>query len=679
MKRLVLILTFILLAALLFGCGEEGAETTSSESTTAAPETERVLGTEPKAIAVVPNPDWGFTAHSVRALDETVITAELDSVTGNVILTSYNPGETEVHVLDCFEHKAIIKVSVADDSECSITYEAKPCEEEFINAADHGILPGGSPKNLTDQSTKLQSIIDKVSAQGGGEIFIYPGFYNISIISMREGVTLRMYSGFTDAREGYTAELAEKVKRGEVTVLIKTRILNTNWNDFGRNGASNFTLSGGVIDNDCSGTSSILLGLSRGVTIENMVFKDIKNSHIMQITGCEDITVRNCIFAGFEWGGTFTRETIQIEQSHPGAHNSDSTKAAVRFEAGEVFGCKNITIDSCYFGPSDELPGHHIPIGHHGTSHEAVAEGLVITNNVFDRPTYAAIRFANIVDVEITGNTFISSADSQKLCRERDPAFIILYPNTNNLTYDNVVDGRKTTLALSHELSGTHNVNISDNNFYVGTGSDKRILIVTGTGLTPGGSFEKSVLRQEAYDSTPYSVTGYVKSTNYISNIDFCNNKVTYEGQPTFSDSIFKLYRVFEYSFEDNEISLSGCSFKKSDDGIAGMYANNCFTREDERTYIFKTDVTSCYISLSMPGGGEAKLISTKQNTHKIIVTEGGRIEISDDRKGNVTVRVIPDEGYTFTEWQTTDGVFDKIGRTKVSDQLELKAIFTKN
>lgn len=664
---------------LLPACGKDGDETTapSAEVITTVPETERELNTSPKQTLTVTSPGWGFPAHSVITLDKTVVTAELDGE--NVILTSYNPGETEVHVLDCFGHKAIIKVWVADDAECSITYEAKPCEEEFVNAADFGVLPGSSVNGLPDLSVKLQMAIDKVWKQGGGTVFLYPGFYNIKVITMRDGVTLKMYSGFADAREGYTAELAEKVERGEVTVLTVSRILNTKLKDFGRNGSSNFTISGGVLDNNHANQTKIYLGLCKGVTIENMVFKDINNGHFIQITGCEDVTVRNCIFAGYKWNGNFNAETIQIEQSHPGAHLSDYENAPVRFEQGEIFGCKNITVDSCYFGPSDELPGHHIAIGHHGTCHEPVVDGLKITNNVFDRPTYAAIRFANIVDVEITGNTFISSADSQKNCKEPDPAFIILYENTSTLSYNNIVDGRKITYGLSYELSGTHNVNISDNEFSVEKGSDKKIFIITGTSNAPGASYEKGILRQETYNSKPYYVTGYFKSTNYFSNINFCNNKVAYEGQPTFSNYIFRLYRVFGYKFENNDITLNGCSFIKSADGIAGLFMSGCYLGEKAETYIIKSAVSSSYISIKQPNGDETRLVFTAQNAHKIIAAEGGRIELSKDNKGNIFVEVIPNAGYRFIGWQTAEGDFEKTGNVKITAPLELKAIFTEN
>ena len=659
--------------------GEETTPETEPEIEITEPETEREVNTTPMSKADVANPGWGFPVHTVKSLDETIVKASYVKGKGDVMLTSFNPGETEVHVLDCFEHKAVIKVTVADDEARTITFEAKPCEEEFVNAASFGVTPAAYPNNLPDQATKLQAAIDKVWKDGGGTVFLYPGFYNISVITMRDGVTLKMYSGFTDAREGFTTSLSRKVANGEVTVLILARILNTKMKEFGRNGSSNFTISGGVIDNQHSQQSILLFGLSKGITVENMIFKDMKNNHVIQITGCEDVTVRNCIFAGFEWGDTFTRETIQVEQSHPGAHSGDHANAPVRFEQGEIFGCKNITIDSCYFGPSDELPGPHIAIGHHGTAHEAVVDGFKITNNVFDRPTYSAIRFANIVDVEITGNTFIATDDSKKFCTETDPAFIILYPNTSTLTYNNIVDGRKITYAQSGEQSGTHNVNISDNEFLVEKDSDKRILLVTGTSLNPGGTFASAVLRQDTYNSKPYYLTGYFKSTNYFGNITFCNNKITYEGQPTVSDYIFKLYRVFGYKFENNDIKLNDCTFKRSAEGVAGLWMQGCYLGEKAETYTFKSAVSSSYISIKQPDGKETRLVFTAQNSHKIIAAEGGRIELSKDNKGDIFVEVIANEGYTFSGWQTAEGVFDQTGNVKISAPLELKAIFTKN
>ena len=677
MKRLSFVLILLAAALLAVSC-QEGLE---SVDTTAA-ETELITEAETALIPVesttvtVQNPNWGFPAHSIEVENPDIISAELVKGSWNLKVTSHHVGETQIAVYDCFGHKASVDVQVTEDG--NITYEAKPCEEEFISAVQYGIVGSKTSSGLPDQTSKLQSLIDSTAKKGGGTIYIYPGFYNISLISMRENITLKMYSGFTDAREGFTDELAEMVKKGEVTVLMVTRILSTDFKDYGRNSACNFTLSGGVIDNNHSTQSTLLFGLSENIVIENMIFKDIKNNHVIQITGSDNVTIKNCIFAGFEWGDTFTRETIQIEQSHPGSHSGDHANAPQRFDYGEMYGCDNITIDSCYFGPSDELPGAHIAIGHHGTAHEPVADNFKITNNVFDRPTYSAIRFASITNVEITGNTFIATKDSNKFCNESDPAFIILYSNTSDVTYTNIVDGQKVTKAFAYEQSGTHHVDISNNTFSVEKGSDKRIIIVTGTSVTPGAMYKNVVLRQETYDSKPYKLTGYLRATNYMGDISFTDNTVTYSGQPSAKDYIFRFQSVYGLKFENNAISLESCSFAKKDDGIMGLSKTGVKNGVDAETYVIQSGVTSKSVILPHANGTAAKLVFTLGASHNVIASEGGRLEISDDGNGNVTFTPIANEGYVFDGWTTASGALTADGTVKINEKTTFTANFKK-
>ena len=667
----------MLLAALLAVSCQEGLE---SVDTTAA-ETELITEAETALIPVesttvtVQNPNWGFPAHSIEVEDPDIVSAELVKSSWNLTVTSQHVGETQIAVYDCFGHKASVDVKVTEDG--NITYEAHPCEEEFISAVQYGIVGSKTSTNLTDQTSKLQSLIDSTAKKGGGTIYLYPGFYKISLISMRENITLKMYSGFTDAREGFTDELAQKVANGEVTVLMVTRILSTDFKDYGRNSACNFTISGGVIDNNHSTQSTLLFGLSENITIENMIFKDIKNNHVIQITGSDNVTIKNCIFAGFEWGDTFTRETIQIEQTSPGAHSGDHANAPQRFDYGEIYGCDNIVIDSCYFGPSDELPGAHIAIGHHGTADEPVCDGFKITNNVFDRPTYAAIRFASISNVEITGNTFIATKDANKFCSESDPAFIILYSSTSDITYNNIVDGQKVTKAFAYEQSGMHHVNISNNSFSIEKGSDKRVIIVTGTGVNPGATFKDVVLRQETYDSKPYKLTGYLRSTNYIGDINFTDNTVTVEGQPGAKDYLFFFKSVYGLKFENNSISLNSCSFAKSDDGIMGLYKASVKNGTAAETYVIQSSATSKAIILPNADGSTTKLIFTLTASHNVIANEGGRIEITADGNGNVTFTPIANEGYVFDGWTTESGALAS-GTVKITAKTTFTANFKK-
>ena len=174
-------------------------------------------------------------------------------------------------------------------------------------------------------------------------------------------------------------------------------------------------------------------------------------------------------------------------------------------------------------------------------------------------------------------------------------------------------------------------------------------------------------------------MVGYFKSTNYIGNLSFCSNKITYEGQPDVNDFIFRFYRVFGYKFADNDIKLNGCSFSRNEEGVSGMFMQGCYTGERAETYTFVSAASPRYIMIKQPDGTETKLVFIKQGSHKIIAGEGGRIELSKDNGGNILVEVIPLEGYTFSGWQTAEGAFTKTGSTKISEALELRAIFTKN
>ena len=87
------------------------------------------------------------------------------------------------------------------------------------------------------------------------------------------------------------------------------------------NGVSDVEVSGGVFD--CQGIyMPAAFTCGRNIRFENVVVKDLSNTHALQIGGCENVVVTNCLFAGYVFGGTetcLTRETIQVEPTSPWA------------------------------------------------------------------------------------------------------------------------------------------------------------------------------------------------------------------------------------------------------------------------------------------------------------------------------------------------------------------------
>lgn len=624
----------------------------------------------------VKNPDWGYEAFRVESKDANIVSATLLDG-GDVELYSSSTGTTEVYVYDCFGHKAIIDVEVTGTTLHTITYKANKCTQKFINAFDFNVKDAS--QTSADQSRNLQSAIDYAYSQGGGTVYLYPGIYNVKILSIREGVTLEMYSGFEKATDGFTPQLAQMIADGKVTVLKKTRLLNNDQYGWGRDASTDFTIRGGVFDREHQGSGTLLLSMANGAVIENVIFKDIVNNHVIQLCGGENMLVKNCIFAGFGYGTSFTREVIQIEPTQPPAFGGTTGTAIQNFEAGEYIPTKNITIEDCYFGASDELPAPHIAIGHHGYMDKANCTGLTIRNNVFDGCTYSAIRLPSVVDVYVYGNKFTADNTTNKLCSEEDPAFIIIYSYDYTVSYNNIVDGSKVTKCFNTEQSGSHNLNFYDNEFTVKEGSDKRIIHVISTGHAPGATYKELIKRQDTYNSTPYLLSGYSKITNFISDVAFYDNNITYFGQPTFDDAFMIFDKVYGVELSDNQIRLHNANFSSFDQNVYGLKFINVISGENANTC--RIEVRGTALSAIFLTALDGKVVKVTTSTLTLLTTiaeDGGRVMMEGDSEGNLHVTFIAKEGYKFAGFTDENGTPISSGSIVLSSPSTIRATFTK-
>ncbi len=616
----------------------------------------------------------GFPAFRVVCDNERVVSAKAGA-SGVITLTSHNPGKAKLDVEDCFGHKASVNVTVADDENRTVSFECVKCTEDFINAYDFGVT-SGSGKDCT---AALQKAIDK-AAETKSTVYLYPGIYTVSFLHIRDGVTLEMYSGFEDATLGFTSELSKMINTGRVTVLKETRIMNNDMTAYGHDGDSNFTIRGGVIDNGGSSQSILLFGLADNVRLENVVFKDIKGNHVIQFTGCSNVVVDNCIFAGFIDGGTFTREVIQLEQTSPGAHSS-SDNPPQKFVVGEQIGNSNVEITNCYFGPSATAGPPLIAIGHHGYTRDPNCENLLIKGCVFDGCMYAGIRISNIVNGEITGCTFTTNSKypNPYASSQTTPAEILIFSFDSSVTYTTTVDNKtKITLALKPELSGTHNLKITDNKFTLTEGTDKRVFEFLGTSYQPGLLCRTSALnRQDTYNGKIYQISGYLRSSNQIEGVTIKNNEINVDGVCAYKDYIMHFKNVTGLDYADNKISYAKGSLCSSKDfGVVGLYAQGTVQASDNesRTRYVSIEKTSKSLFLDTPNG-KITVVGTASATLTLRTSGNGRIECGYDDKGVGTITAIPAEGYKFDGW--SDGSND----LKTGNKVEIgtnRTIFAK-
>ncbi|MBQ9081001.1 MAG: hypothetical protein IJY27_08030 [Clostridia bacterium] len=686
MKPSFLLLSILLISALLFvGCGNTGdvpvdevstVDTTSTfdsmstpdvtstpDTTTSASETTASAFRRPVAQKLIKHTELGIAPYIIVNGDRNIAEAETGN-TGSKIY-AYSDGTTTITFEDCFGHKASADVTVKGDQ---LEVTLHPTTDEFIEVT---LDYGANGRDSASDQDAIQRAIDE--AKPGDTVYIYPGIYNVELLVMREGITLEMFTTMTDAHEGFTSKLASDTRQGKITVLSGVRIMNNGNKQPGREGSSNFTIRGGVLDMKETTRGAIIFGKADNVLLENVILKDMKNNHSIQLTGCTNTTVRNCMFAGYTWGDTFTREVLQVEVSTPGATGA-VPNSPLQFSEGEYYYCENIEISHCYFGKSDECGAPLMAIGHHSQAGDATVTGFRIIDNVFDEVLYAGIRYCNLVDTEISGNTFISTSKYKNVehADATNPAFIVIYSSTATTTYTSVVNGQKITQATSSEQAGTHNMRIENNTFSLGEGSDKKIIYVTGNGSVPGVVFQSGLIRQQFYNTQAYNYAGYSYRSNCIEGLVFANNTITVEGKLTYSNYLMYFQQVLGLTYENNTVNLpAGVSFTGNSENVLGLNTRGCVMGKHTDKYTIATGTQGTV----MLGG--TVMSATGKYTVTIKLDGDGYLAISDDGRGNATMTPTPAEGYSF------DGFYDASGAKtgtslSVTGNMTLTARFVK-
>ena len=293
---------------------------------------------------------------------------------------------------------------------------------------------GADPTGGGDSTAAIQKCIDSVAAAGGGTVVVPPGEYRINFLSLRPHVRLELAGGAARATDGWTPAARARAMDPKRSAIVRSVRERRNGKGFRqcsiflfnlvppsdvRKGFGDITVSGGVFD--CEGRCKLAaFGCGKNIRFENVVVKDLPNDHALQLNGCETVLVSNCLFAGYTFGGgrtALTRETIQLEQTSPYAiTGNDAPGSPITCPKKVAIPNRNVTVKGCWFGPSERLGPHLVPVGHHGTPRSC--NGLVFSGNVVVDPLYCALRLANVSDVTVEDNTFISTNASERLAKD---------------------------------------------------------------------------------------------------------------------------------------------------------------------------------------------------------------------------------------------------------------------
>jgi hypothetical protein len=204
------------------------------------------------------------------------------------------------------------------------------------------------------------------------------------------------------------------IKMARNTKLLRCHsagfFINGNSKDvfYGYKGNGNITIEGGVLDGNITKYKSPFnaVGLAHGasIKIKNVVFKDVIKYHAIDMNGCKNVLIENCRFEGFKDtvsdDSNYFREAIQIA--------NHTSFGFANFGAFDGTPCENVTIKSCYFGPSGtpKTKSWNVAIGNHYAVNDSYTSNIKIINNKFKAINYTAVRLFKFNNCKVYGNVF---------------------------------------------------------------------------------------------------------------------------------------------------------------------------------------------------------------------------------------------------------------------------------
>ena len=114
------------------------------------------------------------------------------------------------------------------------------------------------------------------------------------------------------------------------------------------------------------------LGHAEEIEFSNLTLQNCRGGHLIELSGCKDVTIVNCIFDGHQ-GSKTEGEAVQLDISYNGANSSWN---GVYTSDGTV--CQNVTVTDCIFKDYPSGVGNH-----HTIAGEHHSQSIMIKNNLF--------------------------------------------------------------------------------------------------------------------------------------------------------------------------------------------------------------------------------------------------------------------------------------------------------
>ena len=284
----------------------------------------------------------------------------------------------------------------------------------------------------------------------------------------------------------------------------------------------------------------------RNLTIKDITLKNCVDFHFIELAS-ENVLIQNVKFKGQFYTGalnTCNLECIQLEFCI-----ENGSGMAIPYDMTPA---KNIVIDGCYFGESEEGGKMYSAIGDH-SGYDVLVSNIVIKNCIFDKVDGSGTKHQKFLgflykmdNLQIYNNTFINCA-GQILLKTQAKKDIVIK--------DNIFDTISNNIFMF--LENINNCNISNNIFRNIKGISIYTLDNCNNIIISDNIFQNCSLENEELktDNSPIIMVAKVMSGLVVNNNTFIS-KSNYVKRPFHMPS--NIYETIEtIEFKNNSINMN--------------------------------------------------------------------------------------------------------------------------
>lgn len=232
---------------------------------------------------------------------------------------------------------------------------------------------------------KIQAALNEALKDQSGKVL-----YEINLPSgtYKLDALLKVFSNTTIKMNG-----CRLIRNYDATML---RLGYENVSSKGYSGQHNIVIEGGVFDGGAKNNGALIrMGHAKNITLKNVTFQNVYNSHHVEMAACKNVSIQKCTFKDYSCGSDITNsannEALQFDVIHNGEHFN-------KYPPFDDTPCANVTVNKCVFKNLQRGIGTHSGVaGSYFTN-------MKFTNNVFENVRGYAIIATNYKNSVISNN-----------------------------------------------------------------------------------------------------------------------------------------------------------------------------------------------------------------------------------------------------------------------------------